>query len=587
MTNHTVQADKSIEQVKNLIDEGYKLRVSNLRESIAITERACQLSQEISFQDGIAECQCKLGLYHMILGHKEQAIEYAEKAMAYWEKQGFKKGIATAQFTIGSAYYRTDNYHIGLNYLLKCQKLANEIGDKLLEAKAFKAMGAIHEFFNDYETAYSVYQKCIVLSKEVGDKNMESNACNPLSGLYLKRDEFDKAFEVINQSIALKEETGDTRGLAYAYHGKGKIHARLEQYTEAVDYLQKGVEIQHEVGERVGEGLSRVKLGSIFRLQGEYDSARLHLQRALELGKEAKSNLLNYKAYNELYQIAKLENNTEESLYNLEQFHHYKENVINSETNNIVDSLKAAHQIDLLEKEANIQKEKNKAIQQKNEELDTFFYKVSHDLRGPISSLMGLYNVVKMEVDDAKSLQYFDMYQKQIQRLNHIILDLINLATMKEKDMIKSKIDFKPLIDECLESYSYLPEFSKIKFNIDVEPDLHLLSDVAILNSVLQNLIENSIKYSSHKEQPEISITIKTIGEEQLSISVADNGSGIPEEYQDKIFDMFFRANHTSEGTGLGLYIFKNAVEKLNGTVEVQSTPSEGSTFLVTLPTTS
>ena len=108
-------------------------------------------------------------------------------------------------------------------------------------------------------------------------------------------------------------------------------------------------------------------------------------------------------------------------------------------------------------------------------------------------------------------------------------------------------------------------------------------SEWAIINTILQNLIKYSIKYSCIDRQAVVKIVVKNEND-FVAISVEDNGQGIPLNHQANIFNMFYRANDRAQGTGLGLYILKRAVERLNGTIELSSTPNEGSDFLVKLP---
>lgn len=223
-----------------------------------------------------------------------------------------------------------------------------------------------------------------------------------------------------------------------------------------------------------------------------------------------------------------------------------------------------------------------KIIEEKNAELDAFFYRVSHDLKGPISSLLGLAFLAKNEIKDEQALLYLDKANQQIERLNTIINGLIKLTKLNDADLHKERIDFDRLIDLCIEAFHTAPNFSTVIFKKDIQPDLEFYSEWTLLNAIIQNLIENAIKYS-RQESPYVHITIK----EELGwivIGVEDNGQGIPHEYQTKIFEMFYRASQQVNGTGLGLYILKRSVDRLNGKIEIQSDLGMGSRFTIKLP---
>ncbi len=219
----------------------------------------------------------------------------------------------------------------------------------------------------------------------------------------------------------------------------------------------------------------------------------------------------------------------------------------------------------------------------KNNELDTFVYRASHDLRGPIASLLGLHTIVKYEITDPVSLKYFEMYNQQILRLNNIIISLIEISRIKDREASKVNINFNTIIEECITSFMNLPNFANITFKFNIDPNLKFKSDFSIITTIIQNLIENSIKYSKPDVPSTVNIDIKELVT-SISIKVSDNGIGIDSSIQGKIFNMFFRGTEQSMGSGLGLYILKNAVEKLKGKVILDSTLNKGTTFEIILP---
>lgn len=219
----------------------------------------------------------------------------------------------------------------------------------------------------------------------------------------------------------------------------------------------------------------------------------------------------------------------------------------------------------------------------KNNELDTFVYRASHDLKGPVASLMGLHNIVKSEFDgDETAMRYFDHYNANVIRLNNILQNLINLAKIKEMETNSQPVNIELLIDDCLAVLSNLPGFDKIIVvkNISIFKDIN--TDPGLIQTIVLNLIENAIKYSQ-VSKPIIKI-MASYDANVLKIEVEDNGIGIEDVYKIKIFDMFFRATDHASGSGLGLYIVKNAVEKLKGTIQLNSKAGCGSTFSVYIP---
>jgi signal transduction histidine kinase len=223
-----------------------------------------------------------------------------------------------------------------------------------------------------------------------------------------------------------------------------------------------------------------------------------------------------------------------------------------------------------------------KIIENKNAELDAFFYRISHDLKGPISSLLGLSFLARVDIKDEQAQVYLEKQHAQVERLNTIINGLINLTKLNNADLQKEKIDFDRLIDGCILSFNTLSNFSQITFKKEVALHIEFHTEWTLLNAVVQNLIENAIKYAGGKS-PFVRITVK-VEPKDVVIEVEDNGQGIPQEHLPRIFEMFYRATHDAAGTGLGLYILKRSLDRLRGTIDIQSQVGIGSTFIVRLP---
>lgn len=222
-------------------------------------------------------------------------------------------------------------------------------------------------------------------------------------------------------------------------------------------------------------------------------------------------------------------------------------------------------------------------IENKNAELDAFFYRISHDLKGPISSLLGLSALARRDVKDIHALEYMQRQHDQVERMNAIITGLINLTKLSHNDLKSEKIDFEIMVDACIRSFNGLDNFEKLSFRKEIPNDIVFYSEWTLLNAILQNLIENAIKYS-REESPFVRILVRPEPDGGVCIEVEDNGQGIPAEDQSRVFEMFYRATQNATGTGLGLYILKRSVDRLMGTVTLKSDVGVGSIFIVRLP---
>lgn len=232
--------------------------------------------------------------------------------------------------------------------------------------------------------------------------------------------------------------------------------------------------------------------------------------------------------------------------------------------------------------------ERNRAedmLNYKIRELDTFIYRSTHDIRGPLSSLLGLINISRRETEEDSMLKNFEMMEKSVKRLDNILLDLLNVSLIKHGKVKPESICMKEMIEEVVSSVKGVNIHpSDFTFISSISSDKIFHSDKVLLTTVLQNLIENAYKYRDlKKEKRYVEITLNQ-SKDEIKLSIKDNGIGIPDKLKDQVFDMFFRGSLQSPGTGLGLYIVKNAVEKLGGTIDMKSKEGETTAFYLILP---
>lgn len=232
----------------------------------------------------------------------------------------------------------------------------------------------------------------------------------------------------------------------------------------------------------------------------------------------------------------------------------------------------------------NIIQEKNEELSKLNKELDSFVYRVTHDLRSPITSVLGIIDAAKTEKGSDAFSKYFDMQRKTLLRLDNIISDIIDYSRNNRIETSFTKIDFSQMIANVFEDHQFMNHAAGIMQMININASCDFISDARRLNILFNNLISNAIKYADPSKQDRfIKVTVLT-DEKNAFIQIADNGLGIGETHLDKIFSMFYRATTKEQGTGLGLYIAKEVVDKLNGSISVDSAINEGTTFTVVIP---
>ncbi len=223
-------------------------------------------------------------------------------------------------------------------------------------------------------------------------------------------------------------------------------------------------------------------------------------------------------------------------------------------------------------------------LEERNFELDQFVYKTSHDLRAPIASAIGLLNIMKMEGMTSSWPGYIEMIMRSLQKQDSFIKAMLNFSKTARAVEKPELIELKHLIEQCYKDLQYLPGYDEIEKNIQVKTlNGNFYSDRMKINIILSNILSNSIKYRDAKKQSYLAIDIET-SHDYAQILIRDNGIGIDKKYLNHIFDMFYRATERSDGSGLGLYIVKQTLERLGGKIEASSELGVGSCFKIVIP---
>lgn len=218
-------------------------------------------------------------------------------------------------------------------------------------------------------------------------------------------------------------------------------------------------------------------------------------------------------------------------------------------------------------------------------ELEEFIYKISHDMRNPITSILGWVNLVETKAKDIDEAKYFCKTIKQeADRLDNIVRILVDATNIRAYEMTIHLINFNEIVNEAIKAFEFTNGFKEIKFETNISSNQNFYSDKLLIIRLLKNLIDNSIKY--RKENINDAFIKISIADEngEVKITVADNGIGIPDNLQKDIFKLFYRATKKSTGLGLGLYTVNKIAKKLEGQIKFSSKENEGTSFTIYLP---
>jgi len=229
-------------------------------------------------------------------------------------------------------------------------------------------------------------------------------------------------------------------------------------------------------------------------------------------------------------------------------------------------------------------KSKNDQLAKLNHQMEKFLYSTSHDLRSPITTILGLVNLQRMDSTDAVVLDYVSKIEKSALKLDKLIKDIMSFSRATYQRTGSEKIDFEQVVWRLVNIYRADPTANKIDFEVKAKEGYPFYTDLQRLDIILENVIRNAVQfYDANKSKPFIKILI-TVDLSEALIEIIDNGIGIGKQHIDQICNMFYKASHLSKGAGLGLFIVKETLEKMRGTINIESEIGFGTVVRITIP---
>lgn len=222
-------------------------------------------------------------------------------------------------------------------------------------------------------------------------------------------------------------------------------------------------------------------------------------------------------------------------------------------------------------------------LSERNFELDQLMYKTSHDLRSPLSSILGLVHLANLDDNPENFKVYLDKIEGRINKLDEFIRSMLNYAQVNRTETQYEQVDLEETVKVSLRDLEYLENFKDVNVSVETNGQRVFKSDPLRVGIIFSNIISNAFKYYNPAVKSYLKIRIE-VNAFQAKVEFKDNGIGIREEYVPRIFDMFYRATEKSQGSGLGMYIVKQAIDKLKGSITVRSTHGKGTVVQIVLP---
>jgi len=543
------------------------------------------------------------------------ALEYADKSQIIYEKAGSQYGIASCHGVRGLIFYLQKRYKESLAEHEQTKQIRLKIGHTEGVAASIFNMSLVYYDLKDFDKALSLQKEAIAIEEGIDNMYSISISYNQLASLLIKTGKLDEAEAYLKKSRALALKTNaklllrNNAGFFADLYEAKKDYKKAFEFKKMYQALNDSIYSESSAGKlaemqalyQLEKKDQEIKLlnneKALHESQLEVQESRLRFQFLIIASVSVSLVLISlvlYSTYRNAKRMGKL--NREISEQN-EEIQAQSEEL--SESNQALTSLNA----EIIEKNEEIQAQSeelteanqtisqiNKSLEDKVEvrttelkqaykELDTFFYRSSHDFRRPLTTFMGLAEVAKITIKDQNALELFSKVNDTAHYLDKMLVKLQSISDVGGQELVYKEVFLKEIFDTVCDTFRESLQRKNIKTFCEIELKESFYSYPALLRIIVENLVENSIFFSGAKDPVVRFKAYSSAGE--VVMEVSDNGEGIPPEYQERMFEMYFRANERSKGNGLGLYIVKKAVGKLGGAITVKSELHNGSTFSI------
>ncbi len=473
-----------------------------------------------------------------------------EKSLALANTSGDPLGRAIAHRGLGNYHLRFNNPAAAKKHFLASLVVYDSVGQRKNSATVLTGTAQAALAMGDTAAAAGFYQQALEKVVTLNDSFLLADAYRNLGLLYLHSEERGLGMDLLGRAIESGQASKNTGALTETYLALSRYWQQRQAYAEALKFYQRYDSLRETDLQK--KGLIIAEALQFMSSHKSQESEVLALQQEQTLLKIAgTASLLVFLTVMAFFVFN-----------NRQKKHHLKE-------------------LKKLNAEINLQNGKLAKI---NRELDQFVYSASHDLRSPVTSALGLIEVARLESEKDRMGEYLELQKKTLKKLDNYIRDIIDYSQNNHSDVQSVPVSIKPIAETLFKILSWEEGAPNIGFELSVSQTADLMGDPVRIETVLHNLMSNALRYH-HENAPNPWVKVSfNVDSRQALLTVSDNGIGIHPDYRDKVFDMFFRASAAKPGSGLGLFVVREILEKMGGHISVNSVPGQQTDFVVTFP---
>jgi signal transduction histidine kinase len=530
---------------------------------------------------GTYQSRNNIGMVYFKLKNFEKAIEFYESALTISEGNTFAN-LETLYINIGLCLNQLGNFDEAERNFNKGFSICGENCSNQILMEGRFGLGVSNYHLDDYEKSREFFAESLEQSRVLENQRFFVENLLFLGRLDFVENKIDSAVKKLDTVERIASEQSFMEILIETYKVYLEIYKTTSNFEKASFYQSKYIHVKDSVyNEKLIENLAKIQTD-----YAERENIKTIATKDVQIEQQRDlSVLVAIIAILAGLLILVLQRSNRVSKRVNAQLSEAKETI--QQQNKLLEIKNKDLDREVEKKTIDLERV-NLSLKQVNDELDNFIYKTSHDIRGPLASLKGMCNVALMDVKDPVALDYLRKLDSTAERLNSILTRLLIINQINNSKLMVAHIDFAKTIDDILklENKKGIPSKLAIRKNIATGPEMSILSDKELVRIVLENLIDNAIKFFNESEDVEsfVEIVIAPMENGDVRARVIDNGIGISESNPGKLFQMFFRASERSEIGGIGLYIVKTATTKVGGKVGLLTTPEGYTEFNVIFP---
>jgi signal transduction histidine kinase len=618
----SIQPADSLEiELKNATSDSARIRIYNeliFAYRLQDPQKSIELGKEVYPLLNISGKTSDWAMYHKgigiayyLKGEFVHAIDHYLKSLDLFESIGDSVQTARSLNNIGIIFEEIRNYEKAKEYYTRCLDIYKIKGENEYIAITTNNLGTVYEDLGDLDSALILHQESLNIALKYGMKERQADSYLNIGSILVKKKEPEKALEYLLKAFKLDQENGNSSGIIETHAVLGEAYLHLNRLSDASGYFQKGLALSLEKGTKDLTSRLYLDLSEYYYLRKDYEQAYRYGLKHIILS----DSILNIDTRKQIsnLQLQYENDKKEQEISLLTEINELKDAQILSQKDKssllviivlfliILSGLLWVY-YRIYSRANNLLEKKNKKISEQNTELelqskklqelsaekDNMIGVVAHDLKSPLSKILGLTGLIRLTGNMPKDqTEYLNLIEKVIADANKLIGRILDLNKLESGQFGPnlSKVNLKSILDEVTLAFRKSAEDKKIRICQSCHDNIEFITDRDMIFSIVDNLVSNAIKFSDKDKT--IFLDCHKNGT-RIILSVKDEGPGIRSDEIPLLFKKYTRLSARPTGgessTGLGLAIVELAVEKLNGGIEVKSELKKGSEFIVSLP---